>query len=136
MSKIGTLLLEIKTKLQTIPNISSVKIGMEKGIGSKDSPFIRIIPETNTEEKLGRSCDRSGGMDALNFDVVFGFDLKNQELEALYQEFYDLEETIRSTILSSYTSKGHAVFEYTMTDEDKLMNIKSAISRFKIKGIR
>lgn len=140
MSKIGSLLIEIKTKLTAIPSVESLKIGMEKGIGSKDCPFIRIVPEYNSKSKEGRqskcNADGSGGQDELTFQVIFGFDLKNQELEALYQEYYDLEEEIRSILLTKYTENGHAQFIHTATDEDRISNIKSAVSRFKIAGIR
>lgn len=140
MSKIGDILIEVKQKLSSIPNIKSLKIGMERGIGSKDSTFIRIVPELNEKEKEGRQSrcnpDGSGGMDSLTIQIIYGFDLKNQELEDLYSAFYDLEEQIRSAILTKYTSAGHATFIHTATDEDKLQNIKSAISRFKVSGIR
>ncbi len=140
MSKIGGFLIEMKQKLTAIPNIKSLKIGMERGIGSKDSTFIRIVPELNEMEKAGRqsrcNVDGSGAMDSLVVQIIYGFDLKNQELETLYTSFYDLEEEIRSVLLTKYTSAGHVSFIHTATDEDKLQNIKSAISRFKVSGIR
>lgn len=136
MSKIYDLMIEVKTKLATIPNIKTLEIGLEKGIGSKDCPFIRIIPEMNTPTQNATGTCGQQSRDELTFQIVFGFDLKNQELPQLYSEYYDLEEQIRAKILTPYTKAGVAQFVHTVTDEDKLPTLKSAISRFKIKGIR
>ena len=54
---------------------------------------------------------------------------------ALTYEYYDLEEEIRATLISKYTT-GHVEFNHTVTDEDKLPTLKSAISRFTMKGIK
>jgi len=119
-------LTNIKEKLSSIENIKSLKIGLENGIGSKDCPFIRIISESNTQD-LGR--------DTLMFSVVYGFDVKNRDLESMYEKMYDLERTIRET-LEYNTDIGDCFFISTQTDEDRLNNLKSAVSRFKIENIR
>jgi len=51
MSKIFNFLTEMKSKLEAVDGIETLKIGLEKGIGSKDTPFIRIVPESNTKSK-------------------------------------------------------------------------------------
>lgn len=134
MSKIYDFLTEMKTKLATIPDVKTIKIGMEKGIGSKDCVFIRIVPEINEIGKRSGGCS-TGGMDEMTVQVIYGYDLKNHELEKLYSQFYELEELIRSTLTTRYT-KGSVQFLHTVTDEDRLTTIKSAISRFKVIGIR
>ena len=140
MSKIYDFLEEMKDKLKEVDGIETLKIGLEKGIGSKDSPFIRIIPEINTKAKEGTgsrcNADGSGGYDEMTVQVVFGFDIKKQNLETIYEVFYNTEEEIRSVLLTKYNAGGHLKFIHTVTDEDKLMNMKSAISRFKVIGIR
>jgi len=119
-------LTDIKNKLSYIPNITSLKIGLESGIGSKDCPFIRIISESNTQTL---------SKDTLLFSVVYGFDVKNKDLESMYEKMYDLEKSIRDT-LEYNTDMGDCFFVSTQTDEDKLNNLKSAVSRFKIENIR
>ena len=140
MSKIYSFLEEMKEKLSQIEGVKTLKIGMERGIGSKDACFIRLVPEINSKVKegAGAQCnqDGSGGYDEMVVQVIYGFDLKNQELEKLYDQFYDLEEEIRSVLLTKYKTAGYLRFIHTVTDEDRLANLKSAISRFKIVGIR
>lgn len=136
MSKIYATLTEIKQKLSTIPNITSLKIGIEKGIGAKDTPFIRVVPEINSKSNktAGKSC-ATQSMDELVIQVVYGIDLKSRDLEAIYSDFYDLEEEIRNALLTKYTV-GHVEFIHTVTDEDRLSTLKSAISRFRVVGVR
>lgn len=137
MSKIYDYLVEIKDKLETIRNVKTTKIGLEKGIGSKDCPFIRIVPENNSESNTRNknpSCN-SSAIDDLSIKIIFGFDIKTKELEALYDEYYTLEEEIRSKLNTKFTT-GHVKFLHTITDEDELPNLKSAISRFEIVGIK
>ena len=135
MSKIFDFMAEMETKLKRISGVKTLAIGMEKGIGSKDTPFIRIIPESNSKQKQGGGC-QTGGYDQMTVQIIFGFDIKNKDLPKLYESFYDMEEQIRETLVSKYTSKGTVTFMHTVTDEDKLTTIKSAISRFEISGIR
>ena len=137
MSKIFTFLQEMETKLSEIRDVKTVKIGMEKGIGAKDCPFIRIVPVANTKGKIGGGAQcRETGFDDLTVQIIFGFDLKSNNLPKLYDAFYELEEEIRSAVVSKYTSRGVAKFVETLTDQDELVSIKSAISRFEISGIR
>ena len=118
------ILLDIKNRLLDLNIFKSVKIGLEKGIGSKDSPFARIVPERNIKQN---------GYETLTFQIVFGFDVKNKDLEKLYQNFYDTEDKIKKAIEYKVSQ---CFFIETITDEDKLMNLKSAIMRFEIRNIR
>lgn len=136
MAKIYDYLLEIRARLSTIESAKSVKIGLEKGIGSKDSPFIRIVPEINQASgKAITSCSTVVN-DNMVIQVIYGIDIKGTDLEATYLSFYDLEEQIRTKLTTGKYSVGHVKFIHTVTDEDRLQNIKSAISRFEIVGIR
>lgn len=115
-------LVDIKNNLIELNIFKSVKIGLEKGIGSKDAPFARIVPEFNRKEGL---------YETLAFQVVYGFDVKNKDLELLYEKYYETEEAIKKAL----EYKNNCFFIETITDEDKLMNLKSAIMRFEIRNI-
>jgi len=119
-------LVDIKEKLSTIDDIKSLKIGLETGIGSKDCPFVRIIANSNTQEFR---------VDTLNFSVVYGFDVKNKDLESMYEKMYALEKKIRET-LEYNLSIGDCFYVSTVTDEDKLSNLKTAMSTFRVDDIR
>ncbi len=129
---INDTLIEIKNKLSVITSVKTLHIGLERGIGSRDTPFIRIVPTLNTLSDQDY-CINTGG-DDLSVDIVFGFDRKNKDIELLYSDYYALEEEIRDVLLTPYTN-GRCLFEYTVTDEDELENIKSAISKFRVVGI-
>jgi len=116
-------LVEIKNALLELDIFKSVKIGLEKGIGSKDTPFARIVPEFNRKDGL---------YETLSFQIIFGFDIKNKDLELLYQKYYETEEAIKKAI----EYKNQCFFIETITDEDRLANLKSAIMRFEIRNIR
>jgi len=134
MTTINDYLEEIKHKLEFIPAIDTLKIGMEKGIGSKDCPFVRIVPEMNIPSENNMCLE--GGAEDLVFEVIFGFDVKNVNLEELYDEYYELEYAIKRELVGGGYTSGLCRWLHTVTDEDKLMNIKTAISRFELVGIR
>lgn len=118
-----TLLTNIKQSLIDLGIFKSVKIGLEKGIGSKDTPFARIVPIEN--EKIG-------GIENLTFQVIYGFDIKNKNLELLYQKYYEFEAKIKEALMY----KNQCFFIRTITDEDKLVNLKSAIMIFEARNLR
>jgi hypothetical protein len=118
------ILLAIKQKLVDLDIFKSIKIGLEKGIGAKDSPFARIVPERN---------EREGGYENFTFQVVYGFDIKNKDLEKLYDKYYEFEEKIKEALMYQIPQ---CFFLETITDEDMLQNLKSAIMRFEIRAIR
>jgi len=119
-------LVDIKDKLSAITDIKSLKIGLESGIGSKDCPFIRVIANSNTQEFR---------VDTLNVSIVYGFDVKNKDLESMYEKMYLLEKTIRETLEYNLTL-GDCFYVSTVTDEDKLSNLKTAMSTFRVDDIR
>ena len=134
MANTYNILEEIKTKLSLVPNIKTLKIGMEKGVGSKDSPFVRIVPEI-TVPSIDNSCLEGGGDDT-SVDIIYGFDTKNKDLELLYDQFYTMEKDIREALVNTSYTSGRCVFISTLTDQDQLVNIKSAIIRFEMLGIK
>ncbi len=131
---INEMLMEIKNRLVFITYVDTLKIGMEKGIGAKDCPFIRIVPEMNMPSENNQCLE--GGAEDLVFEIIFGYDIKNADLESLYAEYYRLESDIKSLLVAPGYRSGTCSFLHTVTDEDKLMNIKTAISRYELVGIR
>ena len=122
---LNDVLIDIKTVLSSIADIKSIKIGIETGLGSKDCPFIRIVPASDV---------RDGQYRNIEVNIVYGFDVKNKDLELMYEKLYSLQEQIIST-LQYNTNIGDCFYISTMTDEDRLTNLKSSISRFRIENI-
>lgn len=135
MSKVFEFLSEMEENLKRIPDVKTVGIGLEKGLGAKDCPFIRIVHESNSNSGQQRgSCDLKS-FDEMTVQVVFGLDLKG-DMRDLYEAFFDLEEQIRIALIKKYKANGVIRFKHTVTDEDRLPAIKASISRFEIVGIR
>lgn len=122
---LNDVLLDIKVQLSTIEDIKSLKIGIETGLGSKDCPFIRILPTNDVKNGQYRNVE---------VNIVYGFDVKNKDLELMYEKLYELQEKIIST-LQYNTTIGDCFYTSTLTDEDRLSNLKSSISHFKIENI-
>ena len=108
---------DIKNKLIELNIFKSVKIGLESSLSSKSAPFIRIIPIEN---------ENDGVVEVFSFKVVYGF-LINSNLEELYKLYYETEEKIKKALEPQYE------FVKTITDEDLLEKIKSAVMFFKVK---
>jgi len=125
MANLNDTLIDIKEKLQTIADIKTVGIGLEKGLGSKDCPFIRVVSNGDAKD---------GGYRKLDINIVFGFDIKNRDIELMYKSMYELEEKIIET-LQYNLSNGDCFYNSTQTDGDMLQNIKSSISNFTINNI-
>lgn len=122
---INSILQEAKEKLQTIDTFKSVKVGLEIGIGAKDCPFARIVAVSDEFDGMKRT---------LNFSVVFGFDIKNKDLEKLYQTLYSTQDKIVEK-LQYNLDDGVCMYISTSMDEDRLQNLKSAIMHFRVDGI-
>lgn len=118
-------LVEIKEKLSAIQEIRSLKIGLETGIGSKDCPFVRIISGDDTNKEAFRDVD---------INIVYGVDVKNKDLELMYEKLYILQEQI-ITALEYNLSSGVCRYISTTVDEDRLTNLKSSISHFKVENV-
>ena len=117
MSAVYDYLEECKNALETIPELESVKIGLERGVGSKDAPFARIVVMYLTPEGM------TGAM--LYYQIVFGFDSKNRDYEELHDKYFAMEESIKQAL----ESRGAAWVE-TVTDEDSVVNLKTAVVQF------
>lgn len=123
---LNDVLIDIKNVLSAIPDIKSLKIGLETGIGSKDCPFIRIVPSNDIKEGAHRNME---------IGIIYGLDVKNRDLENMYEKLYALQEEIINT-LQYNTTIGDCFYLSTITDEDRLTNLKSSISRFQINYIQ
>ena len=122
---LNDVLIDVKTVLSSIHDVKSLKVGIETGLGSKDCPFIRIVPANDV---------RDGQYRNIEVNIVYGFDVKNKDLELMYEKLYTLQEQIIST-LQYNTNIGDCFYISTLTDEDRLLNLKSSISRFRIDNI-
>jgi hypothetical protein len=109
-------LVEIKNILSAIPTVKSCYIGLERGINAKDVPFIRIVPI--------RSFPKNGET-FIHFQVVIGFDKKNKEYEKLHEDYYNLANRVREEMI-----KKQCKWLETVTDEDMVTNLKTAIIVF------
>ena len=122
---LNDVLIDIKDKLSTIQDIKSLKIGLETGLGSKDCPFIRVIAGNDVKD---------GGYRNIDVNIVYGFDVKNKDLELMYEKLYVLQEKIIKA-LQYNTTIGDCFYKSTTVDEDRLSNLKSSISHFRIENI-
>jgi len=122
MIKIYPILEEIKTALKSL-NFKSLKIGLEKGADkSINTPLCRIV----VEEEIDK-----GVLSDLIIQIVIGFDTKN-DYEKLYSEFFEAVFRVKKILLSlPYKIE----LLNTITDEDRLNNIKAGIIRVKFKDL-
>jgi len=122
---------DIKTKLYLAGEVKNVKIGMEKGIGSKDCPFIRIVANSADAEE--------NGCEAFNFSIFYGLDIKNRDLETGYKDLYDIEMDIKDRlqykVFSPVNGSGVCKFLSTQTDSDALDKLKVAVTMFTVEGL-
>ena len=116
MSATYDYLQKCKSALIATNVFTSVAVGLERGIGAKDAPFARIVPISHKPSGVGT---------ALRFQVVFGFDTKNKDYEILHSQYFDTEESIVKAI-----QRTGAKWENTVTDEDAVLNLKTAVIIF------
>ncbi len=116
------LLTQIRNKIAEIDTFKSVKLGLEKGLNAKDCPFARVVPKRNYRE---------GIYETLEFEVVIGFDIKNKDLESVYEAYYNAEAQIKEKMREI----NQCFFVETITDEDTLNYLKSAILIFELRNI-
>jgi len=124
------ILQEIKAALEGLPGVKTLGIGLEKGIGAKDCPFVRIVAVSNENEGFGQ--------ESFDFSVFFGFDVKNADLETLYEKLYELEDEIKTRLVYKIGLDrcGVCKFVRTDTDADALANLKAAVSHFRVEGLK
>ena len=95
-------------------------IGHEKGIGAKDSPFIRIVPVKR---------DNDGSRCVVFLDILFGFDIKNKETEKLNEQLLDMDATISKKLIDNGVE--HIS---TMYDADSVPNLKVGVINCKMRS--
>ena len=125
LQSISTILDTLKTRLSTIPGISSCQIGLESNVAPGDYPIIRLAPSTIEAHEAG--------MRRMNLMVYYGSPLSTfVDLETAYGELLGLEEQIvdRLRIGDGYRIK-HIK---TVTDEDSLASYKLFMSEFEVTG--
>ena len=121
---IWNMLQEVKAKLSDL-QVKSLAIGLETGIGSKDCPFIRIVPARFKRDSYEYVMD---------MQIVFGVDVKNRAYEDAYQEYFIWEKAIRETLEAGIPS-ANCIWLETITDEDRVRNLKTGISIFSLMGM-
>lgn len=111
MSPTYTTLMAIKTAIDNTTSFKSTKIGIERGIGSKDSPFARVMPI---------HTDADGKQAILHFSIAIGIDIK--DLAEAYESFLDLEKEVREAVEANWLR--------TDFDEDQVTNLKVGVLHF------
>jgi len=82
-------LVEIKERLATIQDVKDVGIGLPKSLNAKDCPFIRVVPTSDTQKQSLRTIE---------IHVIYGFDIKNKNIELMYEKMYEMQEVIIKTL--------------------------------------
>ena len=116
------LLQQIRDALKDVPNINTVKIGVEKSLNAKDYPFIRVVAQPSKPNPENFRNEIS------TIEIVYG-EMVNvkQNLEAIYQKVYETEKKIRE-IMSNLGAK----WVETIPDGDRLQNMKVSSIYFEI----
>jgi len=117
------LLQDIKTALETITELDTVKIGAESGISAKDTPAARIVTEYSEPSKQNKYFDQG------SLQVILLLDLKN-DLPSVYEDSIALELKIRDAL------KNIVLFNRIDYDQDSVTVFKASILRFTFSGIR
>ena len=119
MSAVYDYLVTVRDKMATISGVKTSKIGLERGVGSKDAPFIRIVP-LDVKPQGGISPSQN-----LTYQVVFGVDTKNRDYEELHDQYFSLAEEI----IADGKALG-GTWVRTVTDQDTVQNLKTAVVEF------
>lgn len=117
------LLQDIKTALETITEIDTVKIGLEDGITSKQCPAARIIKEYREPTPKAKYFDQGA------IEIFLLLDLKN-DLPSVYEDSILIEEKIRIALTNI------VLYNRTDYDRDSVASFKSSLIRFSFAGIR
>jgi len=92
-------------------SVTNVSVGMERGIGAKDCPFIRIDPVSTVR-------DTNINLVTFNLMIYAGINKKNKETESLLERLYQIEECIKDSLDGQYTFMGSEI------DNDSLPNLR------------
>lgn len=117
------LLNDIKSALEGITELDTVKIGKESGISAKDVPAARIVREFNEPDPINKYFDRG------EIHILVLLDLKNDFKEVQHQTTI-LEQKIRDEL------KSIVDWKITIDDEDTMTVFKGFLVRFSYRGIR
>jgi len=123
MINIVPVLHNVKELIQSLNIYKSVKLGLEKGADKAiNCPFARIIVD---------EIEHRGALIDLHLSIVIAFNTKN-DYEKLYEEFFTAEYT---TKMSLFKLPYKIELITSITDEDRLVNLKAGIIKFKIIGL-
>ena len=116
-------LVEIKNKIEEMGIYKSIKIGLERGADkSINTPLCRIVLE---------SAEYKGVLANAVIQIVIALDTKN-DYEKLYSEFLDFEYKTKNKLLEL---PYNVVVLNTITDEDRLTNLKAGIIRVSLNNL-
>lgn len=121
-----TILQNIKSALSAIPGVTTCKIGIENGISPADYPMIRIVPATGMH---GAAMPRK----KLSIMIYYGTTVAESDggLEAVYQALCGLEDQV-IVAMEQAANPFTAIWQETITDEDRLEQYKLFMSRFDV----
>jgi len=109
-----------------IPEIRSVKIGVEAGISAKDTPFVRLIPDESYYDRDSDFC--------LDFNILLGT-LTQHSLEETYELHHLIEQKIVELLDNTELSNALILLKNTLYDRDEVENFKATLLQFTIKGL-
>lgn len=117
----------LQARLDAIPGVATCKIGIETGLSPADYPIIRIIPSKSQHASMT-------GRIKLDVMIYYGMALAESDsgLGAVYQALAEMEALIIAALEdhNSFT----AIWQETITDEDRLDHYKLFMSRFVVTG--
>jgi hypothetical protein len=116
-------LVDIKNKIEEMGIYKSIKIGLERGADkSINTPLCRIVLE---------SVEYKGVLANAVIQIVIALDTKN-DYEKLYSEFLEFEYKTKNKLLEL---PYNVVVLNTITDEDRLTNLKAGIIRISLNNL-
>lgn len=116
----------IRDSLESIKDVQTCRIGIENAISPDDYPIIRVVP---SKASHGTTITRK----KLDVLIYFGLPISESEeggLEAVYAALCSMEDEIILALESS--ADFTAVWQDTVTDEDRLEAYKLFASRFTV----
>jgi len=122
-----TTLEAIKDVLSDIPGVVTCKIGIEAGVSPDDYPIIRIVP---AKGEHAATITRK----RISVLIYFGSALSESDsggLEAVYSALCTMESNIVAA-MENAANPFTAVWQETITDEDRLEQYKLFVSRFDV----
>lgn len=121
------ILRQIATDLEAVTGVTTSKVGLEPTINPNDYPIIRVVPtRLSHAEALPRR--------KIEVLVYYGAKvLTFAGMDAVYEALLAMEGEI-ITIMENGQGGYLALFQETLTDEDRLETYKLFASRFEVQG--